>query len=378
LEFQGDYTLLLTTITICTLVTGLDFYVYGNRFLIKNREKAGFTLGNQFVFHLLSYFILIILFFSLRATGITHQYLTVTILFIIVFEHLGMEFFRTYIAIEKVFMANILLFVRTGLWPLLLIYQLVYTNIEVTLQSVVNYWILAGILSVLIGFIFIFKIIRDEKFTLDRRWIIKGVKIGGLFFVATIAQKIVEFSDRYIIDAFLGTKTLGIYSFYFQIANVVNVVIFTIFISFMYPKIIYFIDKREKKNALEVIRKLKLYTIAVIAGYTLLVWFLLPYLLAFVNRPELNDYQVVLYFFLAGNLFLNLSFTSHYALMAVEKDKLLMWIAIIIAIINLIGNLIAVKYFGIIGAVCVFAFSSISFYLVKRYAEKSFFKKYEW
>lgn len=378
LEFQGEYSLLLTTITICTLITGLDFYVYANRFLIKNSDKASFTLSNQFVFHLFSYVILVVLFFTLQGIGITHEYISITVLFLIVFEHLGMEFFRTYIALEKVLMANILLFLRTGIWPLILIYQLVFTEINITLDSVIKYWVLSGILSVIIGFIYIYNTIKIGTFKFDKRWIFKGVKVGGLFFIATVAQKVIEFSDRYIIEAILGPKTLGIYSFYFQISNLANVIIFTIFISFMYPKIIYYIDKREKQNAMAVIRKLKLYSVGVIVVYTLCLFILMPYVLKLMDKPELYDYQIVLYIFLVGNLFLNLSFTSHYALMAIEKDRKLMWIAIFVAIINLLGNLLAIKYFGIIGAVCVFTFSSLLYYVIKKQAEKFYFESYEW
>ncbi len=378
LQFQGEYTLLLTTITVCMLVTGFDFYVYANRYVIKNMDNASFALSNQAVFHLGSYLLLFIIFFLLQGIGITHQYLAVTVLFLIVFEHLGMEFFRTFIALEKVLIANVILFIRTGLWPIALIYQLVYTETNISLQTVINYWVVSGVLSVFIGFVLIFRAIKIVRVSLDIEWIYKGIKIGGLFFIATIAQKVVEFSDRYLIDAFLGSKSLGIYSFYFQLSNVVNVIIFTIFISFMYPRIIYFIDQRDKQNALGVMRKLKQYCVVVIIGYTILLLIILPYLLDFINKPELYNYQIVLYIFLVGNLFLNLSFTSHYALMAIEKDKTLMLIAIVIAVFNVFGNIFAIQNFGIIGAVSIFAFSSITLYIIKKIAEKKYFKNYEW
>jgi O-antigen/teichoic acid export membrane protein len=81
---------------------------------------------------------------------------------------------------------------------------------------------------------------------------------------------------------------------------------------------------------------------------------------------------------LLGNMFLNLSFTSHYALMAIEKDKALMWIGIGIAILTILGNLIAINLFGITGGVSVFVLSSILFFITKSYAEKTYFRRYEW
>lgn len=378
LEFQGEYTLLLTTVTLMMLTVGVDFYVYSNRYMIKNKAETGFTLINQFVFHLLSYVILVLLFLVFNYFDIFAHYFTITIFILLVFEHLGMEFFRIFIALEKVLTANILLFIRTGIWPLILIYQLLFTEVDVTLNSVVFYWVLASVLTVIIGFILIHKEVIAEKFSLDKKWIKRGFNVGVLFFTATAAQKVIEFSDRYIIDAILGAKSLGIYTFYFQLANVANVAIFTVIISFLYPKIIYYVNIGDKKNAFATIKKLQKNSILFIAIYAVIIFLLLPYLLEFIDKSELNNHKVVLFLFLGGNLFLNLSFASHYSLMAIEKDKLLLKITILVAALNFGANILSVIYFGIEGAVIVFLISSILLYSLKQRAINKNFEKYEW
>lgn len=378
LEFQGEYALLLTTITLMMLTVGVDFYVYSNRYMIKNKAETGFTLINQFVFHLLSYSILVVLFLVLNYFDIFSHYFTITIFILLVFEHLGMEFFRIFIALEKVLTANILLFIRTGIWPLILIYQLLFSEVDVTLNSVVFYWVLASVVTVIIGFIIIYKEVIAEKFSIDKKWIKRGFYVGILFFTATAAQKVIEFSDRYIIDAILGAKSLGIYTFFFQLANVANVAIFTVIISFLYPKIIYYVSIGDKKNALATIKKLQKNSILFIAVYAVIIFFLLPYLLEFIDKAELNNHKVVLFLFLAGNLFLNLSFASHYSLMALEKDKLLLKITILVAALNFGTNILSVIYFGIEGAVIVFLTSSILLYFLKQRAINKNFEKYEW
>lgn len=378
LEFQGEYSLLLTSITVLMLFTGFDFYVYSNRYLIKNREEKHKVLINQFIFHFCTYLLLFLLFIILTLFNVPFQYLTIAVFFLLIFEHLGMEFFRIFIALEKPLIANIVLFIRTGTWPLLLIYKVLVVNESITIQTIIYYWTAASILSVILSFAFIFKDIYGVKISINKIWIKQGLKVASIFFIATVAQKIIEYSDRYIIDSFLGIKSVGIYSFYFQLANVANVVIFTIFISFMYPQIIYFIDKKLKKEAYQVIRKLQLYSIGFIVIYTISIAFLLPYLLDFIGKNELYNHQIILYLFLIGNLFLNLSYTSHYVLLSLEKDKVLMWIVIGIAIVNLIGNLIVVNLFGLKGVVSVFVISSILLFVIKLKAEKKYLKKYEW
>lgn len=378
LEFQGEYALLLTTVTIMMLAVGFDFYVYSNRYMIKNKTETGFTLINQFVFHLFSYVALVVLFLVLNYFDVFSQFFTITILILLVFEHLGMEFFRIFIALEKVLTANILLFIRTGTWPLILIYQLLFSEVHVTLNSVIFYWVLASLVTVLLGFILIYKEVFAVKFEIDKKWMKRGFKVGALFFTATAAHKIIEFSDRYIIDIILGSKSLGIYTFFFQLANVANVAIFTIIISFLYPKIIYYVNERDKKNAYATIKKLQTNSILFILAYSVIIFISLPYLLKLIDKPELNNHQVILFLFLAGNLFLNLSFASHYSLMALEKDKLLMKIGIMVAVLNLAANILAVFYFGIEGAVIVFLISSLLLFIFKQRAINHNFKKYDW
>jgi O-antigen/teichoic acid export membrane protein len=346
--------------------------------VIKNREQTGYALTNQFFFHLMTYAVLFVLFIVLTIVGVTNEFLTITMLFLLIFEHLGMEFFRVFVAIEKVLIANIILFVRTGTWPLLLIYQLLYTTKEITLTTIMTYWMTASIVSVVLSIPFIYNELRGTKFYIDKKWIKRGTKVAALFFIATFSQKIIEFSDRYIIDLLLGAKSLGIYSFYFQLANVVNVTIFTILISFTYPKIIYFIDKKKKKEAAIEVKKLKKYIVILICAYAILLSIILPYILDLVGKTELYEFQVVFYIFLIGNLFFNLSFASHYALLAIERDKELMKISIGLAVFSLVANFTAVAYFGIIGAVIVFAISSLLLYIIKYRTEHHFFKNYDW
>jgi len=378
LEFQGEYSLLLTTITIMTLIVGLDFYVYSNRYLIKNRSKTEFSILNQFVFHLLSYSVLFLIFLILNYFDVYSKYFTILILILIILEHIGTEFFRIFIALEKALIANILLFLRTGTWPLILIYQLLFTDIEITIKSVVLYWVLASVLTVVISFLFIFKELRSLKFNINKKWIMKGLNVGIIFFSATIGQKIIEYSDRYIIDSIMGAKSLGIYTFYFQLANLANVAIFTIIISFLYPRIIHFIELKDRKNTFASLKKLQNKSVLFIITYAIIITTVLPYLLELIGKPELENHKIILVLFLLGNLFINLSLGYHYLLMGLEKDKLLMKIGLKIAALNILANLFGVFYLGIKGAVIVFVISSFLIFILKKKAAKNYFTKYDW
>lgn len=378
LEFQGEYSLLLTTITMTMLVMGFDFYVYSNRFLIQNKERVNFAIYNQLVLHLITYVLLLIIFLSFRIFKINIDFLTFSVFFLLIFEHLGMEFFRLFIALKRPLLANIVLFIRTGVWPLYVIYLLLYKKTGITLELIVDSWLIASIASVVISGIFIYKNLLKIDLKIDRKWIWSGMGIAFFFFTSTLAQKGIEFSDRYIINSFLGAKDLGIYSFYFQLGNVANVAIYTMFISFMYPDILSSIDKGNKFNANNAIRKLRRYIFLFIISYSIAIFSILPFILDLTGKTELYEYKILLFLFLIGNMFFNLSYTSHYAMMAIHKDKSLMFITIAVAIINVISNIFAVIYMGIIGAVTVFCISAFLLFFIKGRFEKYYFKKHGW
>ena len=115
-----------------------------------------------------------------------------------------------------------------------------------------------------------------------------------------------------------------------------------------------------------------------IIAYTILIFSLLPTLLHFIGQPELYNYKAILLVFLVGNMFFNLSFTSHYALMAIHKDKPLMIISLAVAVVNIVLNVFAVIYIGIMGAVMVFCLSAFLLYIIKERSEKFYFNRHEW
>ncbi|MGC1631121.1 MAG: hypothetical protein WA749_03310, partial [Gelidibacter sp.] len=62
LEFQGEYTLVVSSVTLLIVFFGFDFYVYTGRLIIKEQDKQLFFFKNMIVFFLFSY---VLLFFVL-------------------------------------------------------------------------------------------------------------------------------------------------------------------------------------------------------------------------------------------------------------------------------------------------------------------------
>jgi len=372
LEFQGDYTLLVSTVAILTIFFGFDFYVFSNREIIKTKDQHVFCLKNMLVFCLISYLILL----PLLWVGTIFSSINITffwvLYFLIVFDHLGQEFFRIYIAFKMPLLANILLFIRTGLWASLIVLYFLFSpsHDDITLESILYLWLFCAFLTCILGFYFFPGINKIFKTNIDFLWIKNGLIVGATMFTSTICLKIIEYSDRYLIAFFLDKKELGIYAFYFQLANIVNVVIFTMYISFVYPDIIKSVYDKSQENLLIAQKTIKRKTVYIIVLCGILSIFFLPLFLNFIDKPELNNNTMVYYIMLLSSLFLNYSFSSHFVIIGEEKEKLIFKATFYACILNVILNLALIPIIGIYGSALALMASNFILFFLKRKYEK--------
>jgi len=370
LELQGEYTLLATTITLLVMLVGFDFYIYSSRRIVKKKESSIFILKNQLFLHsvifvFISFLIVGYFYFFKTFFSIYYIFLIISLLF---FEHLGQELFRMYLILEKTLFANLLLFLRTGVWAIALSgYLFLFKVSELNLETILILWLFSAILSVFTGMLYFpnIKLLFDTK--IDNQWIKKGLKVGLVMFISTISVKIVEYSDRYLIDYFLGKTDLGIYSIFFQLYNLINVVIFTLIISFTYPKIFHAVNDNHKQNILKLKNQIIIKSSLIIILYGAFFWFTLPLILKTIDKNELYPHQLIFFILLLGGLFLNISFSYHYILIAKGRELSIVKSTLFVAVFNIICNIILIPIYGITGAAFTFLVSSILLLLTKSY-----------
>lgn len=371
LEFQGEFSLMNANIALMVIFTGFDFYIYSNRLIVKDNSTLIFIFKNSLVFYFCSYLVLIPVTFLLYWYGLVPIELIFIFYVLSILEHLGQELFRIYIAIERVVFANILFFLRSGLWSLIIVFYLFFIETStINLYYLLLIWSLSTLIAVIIGVAYLPGIKEFSKTSLDKTWIIKGIKVGAAVFFATILLKAIEYSDRYLIDFFLGKKELGIYSFFFQLANIINVVVFTLYISFIYPKILKNVYAKNqtalRRNKNEIYKSTLIIAVAMLILYLLA----LPYLLEIMGRQELDANKNVLFVLILSTLFFNFSFGSHFVLIAEEREKLIIKTTFIAFIINLALNIGLIPLIGIYGSAVAIAGSSFALWIAKLWEEK--------
>jgi len=207
-ELLGEYGLFVTTVTIAIFFLGMDFYTYNTRELIgQDKQIQLIFIRDQFIFHGLTYIVVLpLLFMVFLFDIISYQYIFL-FYFVLILEHISQELYRLYTTLAKPIFANILLFLRIGIWVYVIILLWIY-DVKDTKNLYIIYlsWIIGSSLSVILGFGYLFRIYKSNDFfkKIDWKWIANGLKISIPFFIGTIAYKVIEFSDRYMIDIYMS------------------------------------------------------------------------------------------------------------------------------------------------------------------------------
>jgi O-antigen/teichoic acid export membrane protein len=192
--------------------------------------------------------------------------------------------------------------------------------------------------------------IDKKHFKLDKKWIIKGISVSLPFIFGSLAYKTIEFSDRYLIDYFLGKQAVGVYSFFANMANVLNIVLFTLVVSVLYPSLVESIMQKNHELFEKVYKQFKKETFlyALLVGLFLSV--LLPVVLLYIHKPQYLNQMTVFALLLLGNIVLNWSFLYHFIIYAHQKDWKIFKATAWAALINIVLNIILIPYWQITGA----------------------------
>ena len=284
IEF-GIYSLIISSIYISLTLIGFDIYIHCNRKIIEkeNQKDQNSIINNQLAAYIPFYIIFSITLFFIPERIIPKEFI---LLFfsISILEHINSEIFRLLLALRKTITANLLFFIRNGLWPLI-IFVLYYYDIHPKISILLSYWIYAEILALIIGLALLSKKYTINLRLINRETIIQSYKYALIFFIGTIAYKIVEFSDRYFIDYYLNKESVGVYSLYSQFGSVLNTIIFTIVISIGYPKLLKSIYENNisqiKKERNQMFIEIIIISIITITGG----YFILERLLETINKP---------------------------------------------------------------------------------------------
>lgn len=362
----GLYSLIISSVYIALILIGFDIYLNCNREIIKheNYKDQNIILNNQLAAYIPLYLLFSITIFFIPERIIPKEFIFL-FFSISILEHLNSEIYRLLLALRNTITANLLFFIRNALWPIIIL-LLYYLNFSFNINILLSFWLYASIVALIIGISILSKKYKIDLSVIDKKTIINSYKFALIFFIGTVAYKIVEFSDRYFIDYYLNKESVGVYSLYAQFGNVLNTIIFTIVISIGYPKLLKAIYN---KNYIIIVkeRNMMLLEIVFISIFCLIGGYLfLDIILEIINKPLYFEYDFLFYLIILSNVIFNISYVYHFVMIGYQKDFTITILTIIGAVINIIMNIILIPSIGITGAIYskIFAFL---FILISKY-----------
>lgn len=364
----GQYGLFSTSILLFYLMLSFSFDGYAVREIVGKRHSQQITyIKDLFVFYLLSYLVfipVIFAFFILDFLPISLLPFFLVLLFLEIFNQL---FFILFVILQKPVIANLVLFFSQGIWIIfVLLLWLVAPQFQWTLKSIFMAWISGSIVAIAFSFARIRTIYADPVFkSIDWKWIKIGLSISPLIFLANLSYKVIEYSDRYLIELTLGLSKVGNYIFFSQTANLINTIINVTVIIVLYPRLITSFLQQDKLEFYRVRKMMYLRVLGLGIIVSMFEIMLIEYLLAWIGKQSFQSEVRTLYILLLGNILMNLSFIPHYCLYAMKKDKLLFLSTFLGAIINVPLSLLFITYIGISGAALSFAISFMIVWLLK-------------
>jgi O-antigen/teichoic acid export membrane protein len=362
----GVYGLFTAAISIALYFLGMDFYTYTSRQMFsRQKEEWALLVRDQFVLHIILYAIILPLFLSLFLLGLLPWRYIIYFYLILILEHLGQELYRLLINISRPTQANIVLFFRGGAW--------VYAVIALSLLGIkgLGYvwtgWLigLCGSLALSVYFLKDMDWRRCLQHQIDWLWIRKGVWVSLPFFIGTIFLRLVEYMDRFVLEYFHGSSQVGIYTFFYSMANVVQVFVHTGVISILYPKIIESFTNGKYLEYRSYMRKMTVQSIGGVAILSVCAFIGISILLLLLDKPEFNEHKNVFIIILISIGFNIISNIPHYSLFVRSKDSAILICTIITFIISISSNFLLVPKYGLYGTGFSMLISMISLFGMK-------------
>lgn len=286
---------------------------------------------------------------------------------ILFLDHLASDTGDMLILRGRVFFANVLLFVRAGLWPPAVIAAGLIFPATRSLDWLLYGWLASLVVTWLIIATFLARRQRWRDMRLDLTWLLASLRASVPFHIKDISGVTSLYLDRFLISFFLGLELTGVYTFFWSVANVAHsLVVYSI----VQARIAQLVAAARMVEA-AAFRTLERRTQIEVAGWVTLLaggaLVAMPILLPFLDRPLLQNYLPVFWIMLVATVLRVGADGYSFALLALHRDRAILVIAVAGAIGSALANILLVRPFGIYGATLAYVLTSAGL-LVARYA----------
>jgi len=354
----GIYGLLSATIGYGIYLVGMEFYTFSSRELISSGlDGMVKILKNQLLLYSVCYVVCALVLCFLSAAKLLPGDYLIWVTVLIFFEHLAQEINRILIALLQQLYASVVLFIRMGLWGLVVIATQWFVPETRTVEFVLSVWLVGVLLACLLGVLRISMLVPSwRRGQIDLAWLINGLKIALPFFVASIAVRGIATFDRFFVERVGGLEILGVYVLFIGVTTAVISFLDAGVVDFSYPKLI---ATARTKNAVLFVDEMRKTRNDVLALGGLLIGccgLSAHLIIAALEKDIYIENIYILYWLLFATAFNALSIIPHLGLYALNKDQAIVHSQVFGFVVFLLVFFILSIFFGLIAvlfALCI-------------------------
>lgn len=284
---------------------------------------------------------------------------------ILLLDNLANDASDILIARRHVFLANGLMFLRQGLWPLPVIVIGFFHPPARTLEFLLGWWILALALTCLLLLALLFRNGRWRHVGLRLRWLVEAMRGSLVLYVKDASSAVSAFIDRFLISLFLGLELTGVYTLFWSIANVAHSLSVFGVLQTHIARIVGAGQEDSAKPFREIERKLQretgAWTLALAAAAAVAT----PVLLILLERPQLDAHLTVFWVILLATLLRVAADGYGFALLALHRDRAIALIALGGALASAALNAVLAPTVGIMGAAIAYVITAAGMFIAR-------------
>lgn len=272
---------------------------------------------------------------------------------IIIFEHIGMDVFTLANNIHRPKLANILLSVQSASWIYLYMILAYFYSPLRTLDAVLVFWIMGGVLTALIAAIIIRKWPWKQAFAapLAANWYKTHIEQSWRIYLSDMISTATIYLDRYLITIFLSLELAGIYVLFWQVINAICNLVGASVLQVYRPRLILAYREEDNTQFKSLFWSSAYKTMGLTIFLSMASAIVVPFLIKFTDQPMAMQYLPLFWAMLGALLFRMGSDIGGYTLYAMHRDDLVLKAGILKLTLATISGIGALALLGIYGVI---------------------------
>lgn len=362
----GIWVLLNSSAAFAVLVLGLEYFNIANRhYVLAEKGHRCRVLTVQASVYAISYATFIPLLILAAIWWSLPLLLLSLFVGVVVGEHISQEMYRLLIVLERQNEANVILFIRSGLWALLASALLPLASIGV--KEIMFMWFVGGQLSILYFWWTAKPLLRGARIDIVDavRSLPETFRVVAPFIGISVAMRSLSLIDRYLIKMFYSNEEVGVYGFYFSLVSGLQALYDSGAVAVLFPRML---TQWRERNFFEYKKIKKQFFLATIASWSAFIACtaaILHWLLAFVGKPEISEQVSMLWVLFAAQVVFNISIVYHYDLYVRGFNRLLLQGAYVYAVGGAMALGLLVPVLGGLGAAVSMLIASLLLLLAR-------------